>query len=57
MSDDLARLREALDRQCDNMAFVLNRVTLPDQWYCKFSNELEADRGLIINQPRSKGDE
>ena len=46
-ADEIARLREALDRQCDTVAFVLNNATLPDQWYCKFSNELERNRALI----------
>lgn len=44
---EVERLREALDRQCDNMAFVLNKATLPDQWYCKFSNELQEARQAL----------
>lgn len=46
-ADEIARLREALERQCDNMAFTLNKATLPDQWYSKFSNELEQDRAAL----------
>lgn len=39
----VAALREALDRQCDNMAFVVNHATLPDPWLNKFSRELDED--------------
>lgn len=46
-ADEIARLRGALERQCDNMAFVLNKATLPDQWYSKFCNELEQDRAAL----------
>lgn len=46
-SAEVEALRAALNRQCDNMAFVLNKATLPDQWYSKFSNELEQDRALL----------
>jgi len=49
--DEVARLREALGRQCDNMAFVLNKATLPDQWYCKFSNELQEARKALDTRP------
>lgn len=35
---------EALNRQCDNMAFVLNKFDVPDHWYYKFKAELEEDR-------------
>lgn len=53
-ADEITRLREALDRQCDTMAFVLNKATLPDQWYCKFSNELEQDRAALQHkEPQS----
>lgn len=45
--DEVERLIGALARQCDNMAFVLNKATLPDQWYCKFSNELGEDRAAL----------
>ena len=46
-ADEIARLREALERQCDNMAFTLNKATLPDQWYCKFADELARDREAL----------
>ena len=42
-----ARLREALARQSDNMAFVLNNASLPDQWYAKFTDELAIDRAAL----------
>jgi len=40
-------LLEALNRQCDNMAFFLNRFSIPDQWYAKMMRELEEDRAAI----------
>ena len=40
-------LLEALDRQCDNMSFVLSHVPVPDKWYKKFSEELQKDRAAI----------
>ena len=43
----VARLREALDRQADNMSFVLNRVVLPEQWQQKFVRELAEDRDAL----------
>ena len=46
-TDRIEALETALSRQCDNMAFALNKATLPDQWYCKFSNELEDDRTML----------
>lgn len=39
-------LAKALDRQCDNMAFVVNHVSL-HAWYDKFKNELEQDRATL----------
>jgi len=41
-----ARLVGALDRQCDNMAFVINHVNLHG-FYDKFQTELEADRAIL----------
>lgn len=40
-------LLEALKRQTDNMAFVINHVGLPDQWREKFTRELDEDRAAI----------
>ena len=42
-----AGLREALTRQGDNMAFVLNHMTMPDGYYGKFIHELEEDRAAL----------
>jgi hypothetical protein len=39
-------VREALRRQCDNMAFVLNRVDL-HAWGDKFEQEMTEDRQLL----------
>lgn len=44
-------LAGALSRQADNMAFVLNRVSLPDQWHAKFEQELAADRVVLPGPP------
>ena len=43
----IAKLTEALEQQGDNMAFVLNHVGLPDQWYEKFTRELAEIRAAL----------
>jgi len=43
----VAQLREALTRQADNMAFVLNHFDVFGQWYIKFRTELEEDRTAL----------
>lgn len=43
---DNERMREGFERQTENMAFILNHATLPEQWYEKFRRELEEDRGF-----------
>lgn len=43
---EIERLKTALERQCDNMAFVVNHVTLHG-WYDKFKDELEEDRAAL----------
>ncbi len=40
-------LIEALERQSDNMAFILNHHAMPEQWNEKFTRELEADRDIL----------
>lgn len=45
-ADRIATLEAALTRQCDNMAFVLNRVDLHG-FHTKFSTELDADRAAL----------
>lgn len=47
-------LKEALDRQCDNMAFILNHMAVPDPWYEKFTNELAEDRKALANNPKGE---
>lgn len=41
------RLEAALQRQSDNMAFVLNHMNVPDGLYGKFTRELAEDRAAI----------
>jgi hypothetical protein len=41
------RLENALERQTENMAFVLNRMGVPEQWHEKFETELAEDRGVL----------
>jgi hypothetical protein len=50
----VGRLRAALSRQCDNMAFVTDRVFLPKQWLEKFERELAADRAILSPPPPTK---
>ncbi len=47
VSAHIAALEAALSRQADNMAFVLNNMAVPDQWYQKFTDELAADRATL----------
>lgn len=47
----LENAREAFGRQADNMAFVINHMDLPPQWYEKFTKELEEDREALKGQP------
>lgn len=44
---DGAALVEALGRQCDNMAFVLNHFDVPHRWYEKLQDELLKDRTAL----------
>lgn len=44
---EVERLREALQRQSDNMAFVLNHFNVPAQWYDKLTSELADDRATL----------
>ena len=39
--------REALERQSDNIAFILDHVSLPEHLYCKFQAELAEDRAAL----------
>lgn len=51
---EIARLREALERQCDNMAFAINHADLGSM-HDKFQAELETDRAALAqdgSQPR-----
>lgn len=43
----LREAREALERQTENMAFVLNRVDLPEAWFANFNNELALSRTTL----------
>lgn len=40
-------MSKALKRQSDNMAFILNNVSMPDDVYKKFCTELEQDRKAL----------
>ena len=43
--------REALSRQCDNMAFLLNHAPIVQRWYDKFTAELAEDRQALAVIP------
>lgn len=49
---EVERLKEALGRQADNMAFVLNRVgyDVLHAWWDKFDRELTEDRAALQPQ-------
>ena len=46
LSAERERLAKALDRQADNMAFVLNHAPV-GKWYDKFTAELAEDRAAL----------
>ena len=54
-----AQLVEALTRQGNNMSFILNHMTIPDQYYEKFTRELSEDRAALAaaeaEENRNKG--
>jgi hypothetical protein len=49
---ELERMREALRRQTENMAFALNHMPIPTSWYQKFARELEEDRARLALEPK-----
>lgn len=51
---DMDKVREASNRQADNMAFILNHAELPKQWYDKFTKELAEDRQALAATERWK---
>lgn len=46
----LSEMRSALERQCDNMAFIVNHASLYG-WHDKFVRELEEDRRALGDKP------
>jgi len=48
------KLKEALSRQGDNVAFLLNHAAIPEKWYDKFRKELEEDRELNVHNDEVK---
>lgn len=51
-ADTIDALVAALERQADNVAFMLNRFELPRQWHEKLDRELAEDRAALA---RAKG--
>ena len=51
-ADTIDALVAALERQADNVAFMLNRFELPRQWHEKLDRELAEDRAALS---RAKG--
>lgn len=49
VQDEIERLRKALDRQCDNMAFILNHAETY-HWFNKFDRELQEDRKVLAGK-------
>lgn len=47
----IQQLEGGLARQTENMAFLLNYESVPDQWYRKFNEELHVDRGVLKDKP------
>ena len=59
LKHDIASYVEALTRQGNNMSFILNHMTIPDQYYEKFTRELSEDRAALAaaeaEENRNKG--
>lgn len=51
LQERIKELESALERQADNMSFVLSHVGLPDQWFEKFGRELGEDRKALKEKP------
>ncbi len=43
----------ALERQTDNMAFIMNHFNIPQEWYTKFTREIDQDREVLT---KARGD-
>lgn len=52
MAERVKVLTAAFDRQCDNMAFVLNHAALLNAYYERFSTELAEDRAALASEER-----
>lgn len=50
-ADGSLSLHDALVRQTENMAFVLNHMSMPDHWYERFTRELAEDREALPEPP------
>lgn len=48
----VATIERALLRQADNMAFVLNKAPLSQNWYEKFKKELAEDRAALSSSQK-----
>lgn len=51
LREQVEKMRVALARQTDNVAFILNHVGLPPQWFEKFDRELTDDRAALPKEP------
>lgn len=52
----VSKLVSALTRQTENMAFVLNRVSLPEKWYAAFTTQLAEDRAALDGMGKRRDD-
>jgi hypothetical protein len=53
--DRITELEDAFERHSENMAFILNHQSLPEQWYEKFTKELAEDRDALHPHQENEG--
>lgn len=56
LAAEVGALREALSRQGDNMAFVLNNCDIPEVWCAKLNDELTEDRATLARTTAARAE-
>ena len=54
-ADTITAIKKALERQTENMAFIINHVSMPEHWRDKFMRELDEDRSTLSSTGDTHG--